>query len=479
MPRVLSVAAQELAHSSAVCGHSGSISGSQSTVSVLIVDDTLANLRLLSTILEQNDYTAYCAPSGAMSLIAAKHLQPDLILLDVNMPGMNGYETCRRLKESKETRDIPVMFISAFNGVLDKVTAFSVGAVDYVTKPFQAEEILARVANHVALRNLRQTLQDTNDELEKRVRERTAALTELNAAYEHFVPREFLEVLGKESIVDVQRGDQVSETMTVMFADIRSFTMLSEQMTPRKNFRFINEYLSYVSPPIKKHGGIIDKYIGDAIMALFPTTVHSSVEAAFDMQNALLTFNHERKKRGEAAIDIGISVHTGTMMLGIIGDEQRMQGTVISDAVNVAARLERLTKLYGAPIVTSVQTLMGLENLDSYHYRFLDKVHVKGKKEPLSVFELLNVEHDASARLKLETKTSFEEALFLYRSGKLYEAKEGFQYVCAINPDDKAARFYLNGVEMALNERRDVDAQPQFQSFQRRQPVYSDGFTQF
>ena len=138
---------------------------------ILIVDDTPANLRLLSQILSEHGYKARAVLDGPHALTAAQTAPPDLILLDVRMPDMDGYEVCQRLKADERTRDIPILFISALSETDDKVKAFNAGGVDHITKPFQAEEVLARVATHLRLRKLQQELEETNRELEKRVEE--------------------------------------------------------------------------------------------------------------------------------------------------------------------------------------------------------------------------------------------------------------------------------------------------------------------
>ena len=132
---------------------------------ILVVDDTPANLHLLIDILSKQGYEVRPAPNGKFALSAAKGMPPDLILLDIMMPGMNGYEVCEQLKTDERTKDIPVIFVSAINEVLDKVKAFAIGGVDYITKPFQVEEVLARVAAHLAIRHLQKSLENKNEEL--------------------------------------------------------------------------------------------------------------------------------------------------------------------------------------------------------------------------------------------------------------------------------------------------------------------------
>jgi len=254
---------------------------------------------------------------------------------------------------------------------------------------------------------------------------------------------EFLKLLEKESIVDVRLGDHVQKHMAVLFADIRSFTTLSESMTPKENFDFINSYLGSVSPVIRKHHGFIDKYIGDAIMALFSEQADDAVQASIEIHKQLVIFNADRQAHHLQPIKIGIGLHIGTLMLGTIGEEKRMEGTVISDAVNLASRLEGLTKMYGASIIVSEQILKELANRDQYSYRFLGKFRVKGKKEAVEVFEILDAELPDIKRLKVIFKPIFKEAIEAYYQKQFKEAARKFQYILSEVPQDQAASFYL------------------------------------
>ncbi len=144
---------------------------------------------------------------------------------------------------------------------------------------------------------------------------------QLTAAYQRFVPPELLNLLDKKSILDIALGDQIQREMSILFSDIRSFTTLSEQMTPEDNFRFINSYLSKMGPLVHYHQGFIDKYMGDAIMALFDKEADHSVQAAIAMLQLLEKYNEERKQRGWIPIQIGIGINTGMMMLGTVGEQ--------------------------------------------------------------------------------------------------------------------------------------------------------------
>ncbi len=166
------------------------IIASISKADILVVDDTPDNIRLLSIMLLEEGYNVRKALSGQMALTAVKTVLPDLILLDISMPGMNGYEVCKLLKEDTQTRSVPVIFLSALDDVIDKVKAFRVGAVDYITKPFQVEEVLARIQTHLTLRNLQTQLQVQNVQLKQ-------ALGDLKNAQSQLVQKEKMAALGQ------------------------------------------------------------------------------------------------------------------------------------------------------------------------------------------------------------------------------------------------------------------------------------------
>ena len=181
-------------------------------------------------------------------------------------------------------------------------------------------------------------------ELNQNLEKSLDAESELTDAYGRFVPHQFLNLLGYESIIDVNLGDQVQQEMSVLFADIRDFTTLSETMTPQENFNFINAYLSRMEPAITSNNGFIDKYIGDAIMALFSDFADDAVKAGIAMLNILTNYNEDRQRVGYIPIQIGIGINSGSLMLGTVGGKSRMDSTVISDAVNLASHIEGLTK---------------------------------------------------------------------------------------------------------------------------------------
>jgi signal transduction histidine kinase/class 3 adenylate cyclase len=384
---------------------------------ILIVDDELVNLQVLTNHLTLANYRVSQSTSGpgALQLIDEGY-KPDLIILDVMMPRMSGYEFCQTVREKMAPTEVPIIMLTARNQVSDLVEGLNAGANDYMIKPFSKQELLARIRTHLTL-------------------------SQISNAYSRFVPREFLDQLGQDSILNVKLGDQIQKEMTVMFADIRSFTTLSEDLTPEENFQFVNTLLSGLGPIIRKHHGFIDKFLGDGVMALFPDSADDAVNAAIEMQRELNEFNQTRPQNSR--VRIGVGIHTGTVMIGTVGEERRMEGTVISDVVNAAARLESLTKIFGSSIIVSEETLNKLNA--SYPHRSLGIVRVKGKRQAISIYEVLGG-LDALDELKLQTRELLEEALRQYQRSVLNLALDGFGKVLTINPDDQVAKVYAERI---------------------------------
>jgi two-component system sensor histidine kinase ChiS len=260
-----------------------------------------------------------------------------------------------------------------------------------------------------------------------------------------FVPREFLDILNKETVMDLQLGDHTKQEMTIFFSDIRQFTDLSENLTPEESFKFINSYLSRIVPEITEKGGFVDKYIGDAILALYPqeSGADMAVRTAIAIQKRILEYNIHRASCGYRPLSMGIGLHTGTLMLGVVGVEGRMQNTVISDAVNLASRLESITKFFNVSMAISEQTFKKLADPGAYMYRFIGKVRVKGKSEPVSVFEIFDgIKSDIMER-KMKANTYFEQGMLSYYQKEFGEALINFRKVLDILPEDGASLFYM------------------------------------
>ena len=396
-------------------------------IRILVVDDEPINHQVLSNHLSLENYHITAAMNGEEALEALeKGPAFDMVLLDIMMPRMSGYEVCKKIREKYLPAELPIIMITAKNQISDLVQGFSFGANDYLTKPFSKDEFLARIKTHLNLFNI-------------------------NAAYGRFVPHEFLKALGQESILDIHLGDQVEKEVTVLFSDIRSYTTLAESMTPQENFNFINAYLGRMGPIIQQNKGFVNQYYGDGIMALFLTAPSDAIRAAIEMLQELMTYNEDRRQKGRLPIRVGIGVHTGPLMLGIIGDRMRMEAGVVSDTVNTAARMEGLTKHFGVNVIVSEDAINNLSGLANVEHRFLGKVLVKGKKEPVAIYDFFEGDTaDLKAR-KQKSLTDFEQAVNAYFQGNLDAAIASFRKVLAIHPTDKTAGRYLKN-SLALKE---------------------------
>jgi class 3 adenylate cyclase/HAMP domain-containing protein len=262
-------------------------------------------------------------------------------------------------------------------------------------------------------------------------------------AYGRFVPHEFLFFLGKQHITEVTLGDSVQKEMTILFSDIRSFASLSESMSPEENFKFLNAYLSRIGPAIRENNGFIDKYIGDAIMALFPEKPDDAVRAALAMRAKLVEYNGHRASAGYGPIQVGIAINTGKLMMGTLGEQERMDGTVISDAVNLASRLEGLSRLYGDTVLITGPTLSLLEGRRDFHTRFVDRVRVRGRREAVLIYEVFDWESPERIQLRQKLKAQWSEATNRYYGRDFLPAFRLLRALYEKDPADRIAELYL------------------------------------
>jgi predicted ATPase/class 3 adenylate cyclase len=274
-----------------------------------------------------------------------------------------------------------------------------------------------------------------------------AAQLRLTEAQSRFVPGEFLHSLNRETIVDVALGDNVRKEMTVLFSDIRGFTALVEDMSPADNIGFINSYLSYMEPAIRDNGGFVDSYIGDAIMALFDGGADRAVQAGIDMSRNLDRLNVERAQRRQPPIQMGVGVNTGILTLGTIGGPMHIKCSVIGDSVNLAARVETLTKTYGAALLISHHTRERLADPGRYAMRQIARVKVMGKSVPVTLYEVLDAEAAPRRAAKLATLTAFEQGVDAYYRADFAAARCRFAACVEACEQDIAARGYLTRCE--------------------------------
>lgn len=279
----------------------------------------------------------------------------------------------------------------------------------------------------------------------------------LSRSFERFVPKAFLDRLQRSSITEIELGHAVSKNMTVLFSDIRSFTSLVERMSPEENFAFINEYLGFMEPAIHQHLGFIDKYIGDAVMALFDDEDADTggallaVQAAVGMHEALARYNALRVERGDDPVSIGIGLHTGALMLGTIGGRDRLNASVIGDSVNLASRVEGLTKRYGAATLLSADTAACLP-AGAFALRLVDRVRVKGKTEAVAIYQLLDSEVPAIRARRMQHRDAYEAARAQLTAGAVEAALAGFEALQIHDPDDVAIAVQIEACQRLLRD---------------------------
>ncbi|MEM7183913.1 MAG: 7TM diverse intracellular signaling domain-containing protein [Spirochaetota bacterium] len=287
-------------------------------------------------------------------------------------------------------------------------------------------------------------LKKEKEEAQKRSLQRQIILTE---SYARFVPQELLTLLSRKEITDIHLGDAIEKEMTVLFSDIRSFTSISETMSPEENFQFLNGILKLIGPIIRKHNGFIDKYIGDAIMGLFPYSPQDAVKASIEICHAIDALNHSRAEENKVPIQIGIGINTGNVILGTIGESKRMEGTVISDTVNLSSRLEGLTKRYESRVILGERTVEELSKIHVFSLRYLDWVKVKGKNQAIRIYDLLDAENSAKRQDKLAILPQLQEAITDYLAKNFSSAKSKLLQILNTIPTETLAKLYLQKIE--------------------------------
>ncbi|MEZ4771821.1 MAG: ATP-binding protein [Bacteroidia bacterium] len=398
-------------------------------VQLLIVDDEPINHQVLRNHLRGDRFEIHTAMNGqeALNLLAHSTKPFDIILLDVMMPRMSGYEVARKIRETYLPSELPIIMITAKNQVADLVQGLETGANDYLAKPFSKDEFLARLHTHLNL-------------------------GQINRASGRFVPNEFIQTLGYKTITEVKLGDHIDREVTVFFSDIRSYTTLAEQMTPDENFRFVNAYAQRMGPLIYQNGGFVNQYLGDGIMAIFQQSPANALQAAIDMQKALLEYNQQRVAQKRQPLRVGMGMHMGPLVMGIIGDRQRTETAVIADTVNTAARVEGLTKYYGANILLSEISYRNLPSGLPYHFRYLGLARLKGKEDAIGIYECMDGDDSAVLMLKQATLEDFDTGLNAYLNGDISTAMKAFSAVLSRYPEDGPASYFLSQVQQLQRE---------------------------
>ena len=265
---------------------------------------------------------------------------------------------------------------------------------------------------------------------------------------ERFVPKKFLQLLQKESIEDVKVGDNVKIEMSTLFGDLRNFTTIAEKLTPEREAIFLNIYMKYMAPIIRQHNGLVVQYLGDGILAMFPGQAIDAVQAGLEMHAVFPTFNLEINQMGFQSVQLGIAIHSGSAMLCILGEEERIEASVVSDVVNSASRIEGLNKLYGTSLLISDETYRLLPEKRNFLTQFIDNVRVKGKTYSLGIYQVLPaVDPSRDASLLSKYLQAYEMAYKEYKKGNFAEAQKLFETCLAFKANDSVAKLFIHRCE--------------------------------
>lgn len=412
---------------------------------ILIVDDDPTNLLLLEELLSSQGYQTHSAMSGKEALEMSAELIPSLILLDVMMPDMDGFEVCRKLRDHENLQSVPIIFVTALDDEESRIQGLENLGDDYLTKPINPNILFAKISSLFRLQTIRKKPEDKKSkpefDLAWRVNE------ELTEKFRLFVPEQFLCRIAPKGVDSIRLGNSLEEVLTVLFCDIRGFTALAESQEAVETYQWLNAFFTQMSEAIAKNYGFIDKYLGDAIMAVFDRpNFHGldAMNAAISMSSNLQEFNRNRARFNlQDPIRIGIGVHTGKAAIGTIGSNSRMDSTVIGDAVNTASRIEELTKTYGCQIIVSETVLEQVGDGAKIYVRSLDRLVPRGKKKVIPIYELIGNDSMMLNPIKLKTKDIFEQGVADWLAEDFTASLTSFEQVLTQDPDDAVAAFYI------------------------------------
>lgn len=342
---------------------------------ILVIEDNPDSRQLVIDVLSMSGYQLVWASDGIRGLDYARREMPDLIILDVNMPGMSGFEVCAALKADPDLASIPVLMLTALSDIDNRVQGLGLGAEDYLIKPYNPRELSARV-------DARLRAKSATDELR-------AARDQVLRTFERYVAPSVVEQL----LIDPSRvalGGQL-QTVTALFADLEGFTTLSERIEPVELFSVLNGYLSLVADAIIESHGTLDKFMGDGVMAIFNAPLPQPDHAFRAVSSALAAQEqaglYQQTLPPELRLNFRIGIHSGDAIVGNVGTAQLRNFTAIGDTINTAARLEKSGK--GAQVLISEATYALVR--DQITARSLGMHVLKGREQPIEVYEVLGL----------------------------------------------------------------------------------------
>jgi two-component system sensor histidine kinase ChiS len=355
---------------------------------IMLVDDeaeihSVTRLALAGVSFRNKPLRFVSAYSGAEAIDMLRQY-PDtaLMLLDVVMESDHaGLDAVRQIRGELGNRNVQIILRTGQPGQAPEEKVI----VDYEINDYKAKsELTARKLFTSVLTALRAY------EYLAEIQAQQRSLKSFARAADRFVPKEFMRVLGKASIAETLLGDQLQQEMTILFLDVRGFSGMSEKLSPGETFAFINELMEWVCPIIRGNDGFVDKFLGDGLLALFPHSIDNALKTVLAIRRQIVRVNRGREAQGKPPMHLGMGVHFGKLMLGVIGEPERLEATVIGDAVNAACRIESLTKDYGVDALISEVALGRVMTPGKYAFRFVEQANIRGRADRISVYELLD-----------------------------------------------------------------------------------------
>lgn len=368
---------------------------------ILVVDDTPANVKLLSDLLTYKGYEVVTAASGTEALEKVETGRPDLVLLDIMMPGMNGYEVCRTIRKNPATEILPVVMVTSLDPTEERINGLQAGADDFLAKPVDEQELLVRVRSLLRIKELYDTVQaqsaqitEWNKTLEQRVHDQVDQLERLGRLKRFFSPQlaELIIAGGADDPLKAHRRE-----VTVVSLDLRGFTAFTEMSEPEEVISVLNEYHVEMSRLILEYEGTLEHFAGDGIMIIFNDPVlltnptERAVRMASAMRNRIAELKGKWQKSGHS-LDCGFGIANGYATIGAIGFEGREDYCVVGSVANLAARL--CTEAKGGQILINQKTLSQVEEIVETDY--LDELTLKGFSKPIAVFNVVAVRGNES-----------------------------------------------------------------------------------
>src|SRR5574341_1316053 len=363
---------------------------------ILVVDDTPKNVKLLADILTVKGYAVVTAASGAEALRQVEAEKPDLVLLDVVMPEMSGYEVCRKIRENPAIGILPVVMVTALDPNQERVKGLEAGADDFLTKPINQPELLARVRSLLRIKEFHDTVQsqaaqlaEWNRTLEQRVAEQLAELERVGRLKRFFSPQlaELIVSSGDEKLLESHRRE-----ITVVFCDLRGFTAFAETAEPEEVIGVLQEYHAAMGALIFQFEGTLERFAGDGLMVFFndplpcPDPAEQAVRMAVAMRDRVSDLAAAWRQRGHE-LGCGVGIALGYATLGKIGFEGRFDYGAIGTVTNLAARL--CSEAQGGQILISQRVYTAVEEL--LEAEPVGEFTLKGLHRPVAVYNVLRL----------------------------------------------------------------------------------------